>query len=109
MKPALFHRAALDTIQTFPEAVRKELGKAIFDPQKGELLGMPVSRPMPSVGPGIEELRIRDRGGSYRAFYFSRCERGILVFHAFIKKTRGTSKQDIATGKTRLKELRDES
>jgi hypothetical protein len=45
------------------------LGKAIFDLQRGERLSMRVSRPMPSVAAGVEELRIRDRSGIYRAFY----------------------------------------
>jgi phage-related protein len=36
---------------------------------------MPPSRPMPSVGPGVEELRIRDRSGIYRAFYYTKSAR----------------------------------
>ena len=47
-------------LQEFPEEVRRELGKAIFDLQKGEKLGMPLSRTMASVGPGVEELRLKD-------------------------------------------------
>jgi hypothetical protein len=39
-------------IWLFPEDVRRELGKAIFDLQKGELLAMPLSRAMASITPG---------------------------------------------------------
>ncbi|HKT47389.1 MAG TPA: type II toxin-antitoxin system RelE/ParE family toxin [Candidatus Acidoferrales bacterium] len=105
MKLAIFHPAAREAIRNFPEDVRREMGKAIFDLQRGEILGMPVSRPMPSVAPGASELRIRDLSGVYRAFYYTSSRRGILVFHAFAKKTRATAKQDLHLGKKRLKEL----
>ena len=105
MRAAIFHPAARESIRSFPEDVRRELGKAIFDLQRGEILGMPVSRPMPSVARGAAELRIRDRSGAYRAFYYTSSPRGILVFHAFAKKTRATGKQEIELGRKRLKEL----
>ena len=105
MRAAIFHPAAREVIRSFPEDVRRELGKAIFDLQRGEALGMPLSRPMPSIAPGVVELRIRDRGGIYRAFCYMNSPRGILVFHAFVKKTRATPKQEVDLGKKRLKEL----
>jgi len=105
MKVAIFHPAARAAIRSFPEDVRRELGKAIYDLQKGELLAMPLSRPMPSIEPGAAELRIRDRSGIYRAFYYTRSARGILVFHAFMKKTRATPTHELHLGKKRLKEL----
>ncbi len=105
MKAAIFHPAALAAIRLFPEDVRRELGKAIFDLQRGETLAMPLSRPMPSVAPGAAELRIRDRTGIYRAFYYVRSSRGILVFHAFVKKSQATPRHETDVGKKRLKEL----
>ena len=108
VKPALFHPKAREQIKTFPEEVRKELGKAIFDLQKGHTLGMPLSRPMSSVALGVEELRIRDRTGIYRAFYYKQSARGVLIFHAFVKKTQKTPLQDVELGRKRLKELLDE-
>ena len=105
MKPAVFHPAAIAAIRLFPEEVRKELGKAIFDLQKGERLGMPLSRPMPTVGAGVSELRIRDRTGIYRTFCFTQSARGILVFHAFVKKTQSTPHHELNLARKRLKEL----
>ena len=105
MKAAIFHPAARMAIQSFPREVRRELGKAIFDLQTGAVLTMPVSRPMPSVSPGAEELRFRDRAGIYRVFYYSRSARGILVFHAFQKKTQSTPQREIELGAKRLKEM----
>ena len=105
MKSAIFHPAAREEIRSFPEDVRRELGKAIFDLQRGEVLGMPISRPMSAIASGAAELRIRDKSGIYRAFYYASSPRGILVFHAFMKKTRATPKQELDLGKRRLKEL----
>jgi phage-related protein len=105
VKAAIFHPGASAAIRLFPKDVRRELGKAIFDLQKGAILAMPLSRPMPSIEPGAAELRIRDRSGIYRAFYYSRSPRGILVFHAFEKKSQATPVRELNLGKKRLKEL----
>src|SRR2546430_13272899 len=96
VNPAIFHPVAGSAIRLFPDAVRRELGKAIYDLQQGESLGMPLSRPMPSVASGAAELRIRDKSGVYRAFYYSQSSRGVLVFQAFAKKTRATPNHEIA-------------
>jgi phage-related protein len=77
--------------------------------QRGIKLTMPLSRPMPTVAPGVEELRIRDATGAYRVFYYLRDSRGVLVFHAFVKKAQKTPAGEIETGKRRLKELLDET
>ena len=57
MKAAFFHPKARSFLKGFPEEVRREFGKAIFDLQKGQRLSMPLSRPMPLIAPGVEELR----------------------------------------------------
>jgi phage-related protein len=105
VKAAVFHSAARVAIRLFPRDVRRELGKAIFDLQSGAVLGMPLSRPMSSVAPGVEELRIRDAAGVYRAFYYVKARQGVLVFHAFVKKGRETPKRELELGRKRLKEL----
>jgi phage-related protein len=108
VKAAVFHPGALEAIRAFPGEVRQKLGKAIFDLQKGESPAMPLSRPMPAIAPGVAELRIRDRAGVYRALYFTRSVRGILVLHAFVKKNQATPKQDLELGKKRLREMLNE-
>lgn len=105
MRAAIFHPSAREAIRSFPEDVRREIGKAVFDLQRGEALGMPLSRPVPSIASGAAELRIRDKSGIYRAFYYASSSKGILVFHAFMKKTRATPTQELDLGKRRLKEL----
>jgi phage-related protein len=69
---------------------------------------MPLSRPMPEVGVGVEELRIRDEAGIYRTFYFKKSRRGILIPHAFAKKTQKTPRHEIELARRRLKEMLDE-
>jgi len=108
VKAAIFHPAAREAIRSFPVEVRRELGKALYDLQRGEALSMPLARPMTAVAPGAAELRIRDRDGIYRVFYLMKSARGILIFHAFVKKSRATQQQEIELGRKRLKELLDE-
>lgn len=76
--------------------------------QKGEKLSMPLSRSMGSVAAGVEELRIRDRSGAYRVFYYTKLADSVLIFHAFAKKTQKTLPQEIAIAQKRLKEMLDE-
>jgi phage-related protein len=92
-------------IRKFPEDVRREFGKIIFDLQKGEKLTMPLSRPMASVAFGVEELRIKDRSGAYRVFYYTKVADSVLIFHAFSKKTQKTPPHEIALAQKRLKEM----
>lgn len=66
---------------------------------------MPLSRPMPAVGPGVHELRVRDAAGIYRAFHLCHSRRGVLVFHAFEKKTQKTPLHEIKLGRRRLAEV----
>ena len=105
MKPAFFHPKARSFLKGIPEEVRREFGKAIFDLQKGQKLSMPLSRPMPSIAPGVEELRVRDRSGAYRAFYFTRLAGAVLIFHAFEKKTARMPPHEIEIARKRLKEM----
>jgi phage-related protein len=105
VKLAVFNPRARDAIRSFSEDVRREFGKVIFDLQKGEKLSMPLSRPMASVASGVEELRIRDRSGVYRVFYYTKVADSVLIFHAFVKKTQKTPAQEIALAQKRLKEM----
>jgi phage-related protein len=73
----------------------------------GEQLGMPNARPMPGVAAGVSELRVKAEDGAYRAFYFTASARGVLVFHAFVKKTQRTPPLEIDLARKRLKEILD--
>lgn len=105
MKPARFHPRAIESLRTFPEDVRRAFGKAIYDLQAGHTLAMRLSRPMPTLGAGAAELRLRDGSGIYRAFYAVKVADAILVFHAFVKKTQKMPEAELAIGRKRLKEM----
>lgn len=107
MKPALFHPSVKPILRNFPEKIRKEIGKAVLDLQHGAKLTMPLSKSMSSVAAGVEELRMKDAAGIYRVFYFTRSEQGILIFHAFTKKTQKTPNREIELGRKRLKEIKE--
>jgi phage-related protein len=55
--------------------------------QEGKLLGLPHSRPLPSVGPGCHELRIRDETVTWRIIYRVDAH-AVLVCSVFAKKSR---------------------
>ena len=61
---------------------------------------------MSAVGKGTFEIRVRTED-AYRIFYVARFEEGIYVLHAFQKKTQQTSKQDLALGQQRYREMLD--
>jgi len=108
VKLAAFHPKALATIRGFPKEVRREVGKVVFDLQASVKISMPLSRTMSSVAVGAHELRIRDRSGIYRIFYYARLADSILIFHAFTKKTQKTPQHEITLARDRLKEMLDE-
>ena len=60
---------------------------------------------MPNVAAGVNELRVSGLDGTYRTFYYSAFEDGVLVSHAFTKKTQQASQSEINLAKKRLKEL----
>ena len=85
-------------------AARREVGFYLRQVQGGRLLGMPVSRPMPSIGPAVHELRIIDRDTTWRVVYRVG-DQTIDVLDAFAKKTRATPKEVIDRCRKRLKKL----
>ena len=107
VRPIIFHPKARDEIRRFPVEVRARIGRGLFRLQIGETLGMPVARPMPTVASGVAELRVKGEDGIFRVFYFTATKKGVLVFHAFAKKTQRTPSLEIELAKKRLKELLD--
>ena len=103
------HGKARDTIKEFPKAAKKEIGELLLKLQYGISLGIPHAKPMASVKSGVYELRVKDAAGIYRVFYFTKSQDGILVFHAFTKKTQKTPQVDLTLATTRMKEVKREN
>ena len=92
-------------INEFSEDVKVDLTDALARLNEGHKLVMPLSRPMPSIGKGVHELRFRDRAGIYRLIYVFVSGGDIYLLHAFMKKTQATPKQNIELSKKRLREI----
>ena len=105
MKTLRIHRAVEKTLEDWPLVTKAELADILGLLLAGHSLGMPASRPMPSVALGVSEIRLKERSGQYRVFYFTKRAGAILVFHAFKKKTQATPKHEITVAKKRLEEL----
>lgn len=98
-------RACEKELKEFPEEVRGDLADALARLDAGLILSMPLSRPMPSIRPGVHELRFRDRTGIYRVVYWIRRQNEIWLVHAFKKKTQQTPSQNIEVVKQRIKRI----
>lgn len=60
---------------------------------------------MPSIGKGVEELRVWDDSGTYRVIYTARLADAVYVLHAFQKKTQATVKRDVELARKRYTDL----
>ena len=60
---------------------------------------------MPSIGKGVEEIRVWDDAGTYRVIYTARMAVAVVVLHAFQKKTQATSKRDLDVARERFAQL----
>ena len=92
-------------LSDWPEEIKGDLADAFAKLERGFTLGMPLSRPMQSIGKGVSELRFRGRSGVYRVVYWIAASRRIWLIHAFKKKSQATSMIDIKTSKERLKRI----
>lgn len=71
--------------------------------QRGESIGLPHSRPMPSIGGRCHELRIVDEEATWRIVYRVDPD-AIIIADVFGKKTQATPPPVIAACKRRLRE-----
>lgn len=103
MKLLRFLGDSLKCLRQFPEDACHDVGYQLDKVQRGE---QPADfKPMPSIGKGVEELRVWDDSGTYRVVYAARLADAVYVLHAFQKKTQATSKRDIELARKRYTEL----
>ena len=76
-----------DTACDFPDQARRVAGHQLHVVQQG--LEPDDWKPMPTVGPGVAELRIRT-GVEHRVFYVAKFAEAIYVLHAFEKRSRSS-------------------
>src|SRR5512139_2101200 len=92
---------SLDVIRRFPGPVRQDLGAELRRLQTGD---RPLnSRPMPSIGIRVYELKEQDERAWYRVIYPAKIRNRIHVLHCFEKKSAKTGKNDLAVARARMK------
>ena len=103
MKLLRFLGDSLKSLREFPEDARHDAGYQLDRVQHGE---QPDDfKPMPSIGKGVEELRVWDDSGTYRVIYTARLADAVYVLHAFQKKTQTTAKRDVELARKRYTDL----
>jgi phage-related protein len=93
--------SALEDLRSFPASARIEAGTDLRLVQHG----VPPRdwKPMPDVGRGVREIRIRTIDGAFRVFYVVEGASDVYVLHAFQKKSERTATLDLNRGRARYK------
>src|SRR3954463_6772613 len=99
-KPVVWLHGEIKT-PPFSREARIEAGTLLRRVQEGESLSMPLSKPMPSVGPRCHELRVPDETKNWRIMYRVDAD-AVLIAEVFPKTTQQTPKQVIENCQRRL-------
>lgn len=86
----------------FSNEGRVRAGFLLRELQRGELLALPDSRPMPDIGPASHELRVPDGNTDWRIFYAIRPD-AIVILGVEKKSTQRTPKVTISACRQRLR------
>jgi phage-related protein len=89
-------------LKGFPADARRVAGFQLRRVQQG--LEPNDWKPMPSIGPGVQEIRVHT-DPEHPVFYIARFPEGIYVLHAFEKRTRRTPKAHVALARERVRAL----
>lgn len=104
MKKLKFVGSSLTDLSGFPEAAKKAAGFELWQVQVG---AMPSDfKPMPTVGAGAYEIRIKVEG-QWRVVYVAKHADAVYVLHCFHKTTPKTAKPDIELAAKRYKLIGD--
>jgi phage-related protein len=101
VKPLVWLHGEVKTPPLSP-AARLETGFLLRKLQQGERLGMPWSRPMPSIGKRCHELRINDGDRTWRIAYRVDDD-AIVILEVFQKQTQQTPQSVAEACKRRIR------
>jgi phage-related protein len=104
-KPLIVLHGAIRT-PPLSDGARIEAGMLLRRLQRGESLGLPVSRPMNAIGSHCGELRVVDEQVTWRLIYRVDAD-AVLVAEVFSKKTARTPAAVIARCRQRLRAYDD--
>ena len=100
-KPLVWLRGEVKS-SPFSATARLEAGWLLRRLQAGEKLGMPHSRPMPTIGPRCHELRIVDASVTWRIVYRLDPD-AIVIADVFPKTTAQTPARVLEDSRRRLR------
>ena len=92
-------------LSSAPLDVRADIFSLFGDLAQGKKLGLPISRPLPSIAKGLHELRLSGRAGEFRVFYVIRVGDAIYIIHATEKKKQELDKKTADLIRSRLRSL----
>jgi len=102
VKAVFWVGSSREDVQGFAKDARQRAGYELYRVQRG--LDPSDWKPMPSIGPGVREIRVHTTLEN-RVIYVAKFEEGVYVLHAFEKKTRRTAKADIDLAGSRLRDV----
>jgi phage-related protein len=89
-----------DDVRSFPVDARRDAGFQLRQVQRGR--DPKDWKPMPSIAPGVREIRIHTLV-EHRVVYIARFAEAVYVLHAFEKKTRKTPRRELEIARNRLR------
>lgn len=106
MKKVVWIGSSHKDLCAFPEDAKATAGYQLHLLQIGE---QPQDwKPMPSIGGGVQEIRIHEASGAFRVIYVAKFEEAVYVLHAFQKKTQKTALHDIELARERFRAMLQE-
>ena len=91
-------------LSALPEDARRQLGFDLREVQRGRV---PRDwKPIPTVGAGVIEIRVREADGAFRLLYVAKFAEAVYVLHAFQKKSQRTSALDLELARARYAAVR---
>jgi len=99
------HSPVEEFLSECSQDIRSDFIDALSRLSEGESLQMPLSKPLFNLHKGLHELRLKDRNGQVRIFYFIKKGEAIYLLHAFRKKTQELPKKEMDLVLKRIKEV----
>lgn len=85
-RPTVWVGDSLKQVKRFPAEVRREVGVALYDAQKGPT--SPDAKPFKGVGRGVFEIVTRFDTDTYCTVYAVQIGKSLYILHAFQKKAK---------------------
>ena len=102
MKRLVWLGSSIEELRSWPAEAQRDTGYQLFKIQSG--MNPSDWKPMPSVGGGVQEIRIHC-DTEYRVIYLAKLAEAVYVLHVFEKRVRKTPQAAIEVARRRLQLL----